>query len=114
MLGNAIYNLIINGIQAQKSKGRIDIKTYNKKTLSGLGEEHKEYIVIEIKDRGSGINSENTKKIFDKGFTTKKEGQGIGLYELAETIKEHGGSAKVFSSKTGVTIFSISLPCKVD
>ena len=114
MLGNAIYNLIINGIQAQKFKGRIEIETYNKKIPFGAVVKHKEYVVIEIKDRGYGIRLENTGKIFEKGFTSKKNGQGIGLYSLSETVKEHEGSVKVSSSKSGGTIFSIILPCKVD
>lgn len=70
------------------------------------------YLVVEIKDTGSGIASENYNKLFTPFFTTKKIGKGTGL-GLAITygiVKMHKGDIK-FQSEIGKgTTFFVKLP----
>lgn len=77
------------------------------------------YLVIEIKDNGSGISNENLEKIFTPFFTTKSlgKGTGLGLPLVYGIIKMHKGKIEVVSNdnplngKTGTSFF-ISLPKK--
>jgi two-component system, sensor histidine kinase ChiS len=56
---------------------------------------------IAITDNGIGIPPENLLRIFNHGFTTKKNGHGFGLHSGALTAKELGGTLTAFSEGTG-------------
>lgn len=61
-------------------------------------------------DSGCGMDEETLGKIFDKGFSTKGENRGFGLWLLLRTIDGLGGTIEA-SSRPGVgTAFQISLP----
>ncbi len=94
-------NLILNGIQAIKSSGTIEI----------IIEEDKKGIIVQIKDSGSGIPKEDLKKIFEPLFTTKQVGTGLGLASVKSVIELHGGTVSVTSPPT---IFTITLPKMLD
>jgi len=70
-------------------------------------------IRIDIIDQGTGILKENLTKIFTYGFTTKKNGHGIGLHTSALAAKELGGSLVAVSSGEGQgATFKLILPIK--
>lgn len=56
-----------------------------------------EYVYLSISDNGYGISKENLAKIFNQGFTTKKDGHGFGLHSSANYIREMGADIKVES-----------------
>lgn len=96
-----LENLIKNGIDAMKGKGKISINL-NVKPRN---------IEILITDTGSGIKKELISKIFKPGFTTKKRGWGLGL-SLAKRIIEdfHQGKIVIFKTIIGKgTCFQILL-----
>lgn len=101
-LHQAFLNIIINAIQAIEREGTISIETkkQNKK------------VTILFKDNGVGISKEIINKITDPFFTTKEQGEGIGL-GLAVTstiIEDHGGKLS-FSSEPGKgTLVTVELP----
>ena len=80
-------------------KGNIDIEI----------DDNKDYIVIRIKDNGTGIS--DSKKAMTPYFTTKKTGTGLGLPIVTKIINEHSGKflIKNRSDKSG-TLITISLP----
>ena len=68
---------------------------------------------IVVADNGSGIAHENLGRIFDNGFTTRKDGHGIGLYSAALTARELGGSLFVHSDGVGRGArFTLDLPVR--
>ena len=66
---------------------------------------------IIVRDNGIGIAQENLIKIFNYGFTTRKEGHGFGLHSGANAAKEMGGGLSVHSDGPGAgATFTLELP----
>jgi len=68
---------------------------------------------IEVADNGIGISKENMIKIFNHGFTTKKEGHGFGLHSAALAAKEMKGTLSARSEGPGQgATFTLEIPYK--
>jgi PAS domain S-box-containing protein len=68
-------------------------------------------VTIVVSDNGIGIPAENLTKIFNHGFTTKKDGHGFGLHSGANAAKEMGGSLTGQSDGPGKGAqFTLSIP----
>jgi PAS domain S-box-containing protein len=68
---------------------------------------------IVVADNGSGISHQNLSRIFDNGFTTRKDGHGIGLYSASLTARELGGALFVHSDGVGRGArFTLDLPVR--
>jgi PAS domain S-box-containing protein len=68
-------------------------------------------IVISVIDTGIGIPAENLERIFNHGFTTRKDGHGFGLHSSALAARELGGLLQVESAGTGHgATFTLRLP----
>lgn len=68
-------------------------------------------INISVSDNGVGISRENLPKIFNHGFTTRKDGHGFGLHSGALAARELGGSLKVDSEGPGLgATINLELP----
>jgi two-component system, LuxR family, sensor kinase FixL len=68
-------------------------------------------VSLEVEDSGVGIVPENLTRIFNHGFTTKKDGHGFGLHSSACAAKEMGGSLTARSEGPGRgAIFTLVLP----
>ena len=101
LLSWTLENLIKNGIDAMKGKGKLRIQLNEKRR----------HIEILVSDTGSGIKKEFLTKIFKPGFTTKTRGWGLGL-SLAKRIIEdfHLGKIVIFKTVLGKgTCFKILL-----
>lgn len=66
-----------------------------------------EQIAISVKDNGVGIAPENLARIFNHGFTTRKDGHGFGLHSGVLAAKEMGGQLRVESDGAGTGATSI-------
>ncbi|MBA3985284.1 MAG: HAMP domain-containing histidine kinase [Flavobacteriales bacterium] len=97
----AIENLVKNGIDAMKGKGKISIRI----------EKNIKHVNILISDTGKGIPKKDFKRIFSPGVTTKKRGWGLGLSLTRRIVEDyHEGKIKVKTSVIGEgTTFQISL-----
>ena len=68
-------------------------------------------VEVTVSDNGVGIPPENLTRIFNHGFTTKKDGHGFGLHSGANAVKEMGGTLTVHSDGPGRgATFTIELP----
>jgi signal transduction histidine kinase len=68
-------------------------------------------IKVSVIDNGVGIPAENITRIFNHGFTTRKDGHGFGLHSGALAAKEMGGSLAAFSEGPGRgATFTLELP----
>ena len=111
-ISQVISNLVINARQAMADGGLLKIKMEN----AALSEneyasmELDKYVKISIKDQGVGISEKNLEKIFDPYFTTKQEGNGLGLAIVHSIILKHNGYIYVNSEPGRGTTFVIYLP----
>ena len=111
-IDQVIRNLIINGDQAMPNGGKIEVSCQNRifteNDLPAI--EPGNYITLTISDQGVGISPENLDKIFDPYFTTKEEGNGLGLAISHAIISKHQGQIMVKSELGVGTSFEIFLP----
>ncbi|MSR77708.1 MAG: response regulator [Candidatus Omnitrophica bacterium] len=111
-----LMNLVINARDAMPSGGRLFLETKSV-TFSQKVEDISagEYVLLSVKDAGTGMNEEVKAHLFEPFFTTKGEekGTGLGLAIAYEIIKQNHGYIKVISQPDQGTIFQIYLPvCK--
>ncbi|MDH5218968.1 MAG: response regulator [Gammaproteobacteria bacterium] len=116
-LDQVIMNLCINAKDAIENHGIINISIkknqINQKVCSScLQEVNGEFVDIEVKDSGEGINQEDITRIFEPFFTTKErdEGTGLGLAMTHGIIHEFNGHIIVDSQKGVGTTIHILLP----
>ena len=81
LLRQALFNLVLNSIQAVPAGGAIQIRT-GKRNGSGA--------FIEIADNGPGVPPENRSEIFKPYFTTNQTGTGLGLAVVQQIVAAHG------------------------
>jgi PAS domain S-box-containing protein len=111
-VAQVINNLIINADQAMPNGGVIKIKLANSEVrnseipLLNTGK----YVSIIVSDQGIGITPENLNRIFDPYFTTKTDGEGLGLASSYSIIKGHNGIMTVDSKVGQASTFTIYLP----
>lgn len=93
-----IYNIIKNAIEAIGSEGTISVITEN-------GPDRR----LIIRDTGKGIPKEIESRLFTPFFSTKPNGQGIGLTLTKEILINHNFGFSLETHKDGYTEFQMSL-----
>ncbi len=111
-LSQALNNIIINAKQAMPDGGQIRISAENITVTKeeGLELDSGRYLKISIKDQGSGIATQDMKRIFEPYFTTKEEGSGLGLSIALSIISKHGGTIIPESAEGYGTNIHLYLP----
>lgn len=67
-------------------------------------------VMLEIADSGKGISREVEAKLFSPFFSTKPNGQGLGLIFIREVLTKHGCTFSLRTYPDGLTRFRISFP----
>lgn len=100
LIKQSLMNIIQNAFDAVGENGVVQLKYYKFDNT----------LTIEISDNGIGIPSEQQKKIFDLYFTTKKDGNGLGLSIAQKIIHQHNGTITFSSKQNQGTTFKLQLP----
>ncbi len=114
-LQQVLLNLMLNGIQAMPEGGRLVLACSlcdQVETPENVAGKNRDWVCLQVRDQGTGIDEETLRHIFDPFFTTKDIGQGtgLGLSIAYGIVEEHGGWIAV-DSKTGEgSCFSVYLP----
>lgn len=102
-LQRSLSNLILNAIEAPAVTGRTRRIVISGKVGASL-------ITLAVKDNGPGISAEISKRLFQEGATYgKRNGTGLGLYQVREELNVYGATV-TFSSSSEGTSFVIALP----
>lgn len=111
-LSQVLQNLVMNGIQAMPHGGYMDVDASNH-LVPAAGDgvlKSGPHVRIVVRDRGCGITPENLARMFHESFTTKTDGNGIGLTTCRRFVDEMGGDIRVTSTPNIGTEFSVFLP----
>ena len=96
----SFLNIIVNAIEAmEKDKGVLTITTYNAGSKC----------IIDFGDNGMGMDPETVQKLFDPYFTSKTNGNGLGLTNTQNIILSHKGNIHVRSFKGKGSNFMVTL-----
>ncbi len=90
-----LVNIVKNAIQAIRSRGNIGIYIYSSP------------LSVVIENNGKPISSDTQVKLFTPFFTTKKEGQGIGLTLIREILVNHECKFSLQTRSDRITEFTI-------
>ncbi len=100
LIKQSLMNIIQNAFDAVNGNGVVTLDYYIDKNS----------FIIDIKDNGKGISEENKKKIFDLYYSTKKDGNGLGLSISQKIISQHDGTIEIENNLPEGSIFRIKIP----
>ena len=99
----AIWNLILNAVQAMPEGGILKIETRN---------DEKKYLEIRISDNGCGIEEKDQDRVFEPFYTTKENGTGLGMAIVNRIVESHMGKIRIKSKSGKGTDCIVLLPTK--
>jgi two-component system sensor histidine kinase PilS (NtrC family) len=99
-LGRAIYNVVLNAVQAAP-QGEVLVHASDGPDAS---------LVLRVCDRGPGVPDELREKVFEPFFTGRRGGTGLGLAVARRTTERHRGTIEVKGREGGGTIVEVRIP----
>lgn len=96
-------NILKNALEARKEEKPLNVLIEVKKSLKA--------IKITIKDNGIGMDKNTLDKITEIFYTTKANGNGLGVVLSKEIVEMHHGTINYKSQKEKGTTVTITLPC---
>jgi signal transduction histidine kinase len=98
-LRQALFNLLINAIQAVDRGGEIQVSSSRRNGHQA---------VLELRDNGPGVPSEHRSDVFKPYFTTNQKGTGLGLAVVQQIILAHGWEIECLPNEPRGAVFQIS------
>jgi signal transduction histidine kinase len=98
-LEQVFLNICLNACQAMPGGGILTVRSFA----------HENRVTVEVQDTGPGIPEDVRRDVFKPFFTTKTEGNGLGLAISARIVADHGGHIGYRCPPGGGTVFSVTL-----
>ncbi len=102
-----LVNLVSNALDAMRQtapdRRKVEIST------AGNGDNE---VRLSVRDHGTGIRTEVHERLFDRFFTTKEQGLGMGLAIVRSIVESHGGEIRAENVPDGGARFYFTLPVK--
>ncbi len=99
LLRQALFNLVLNAIQAVGGNGRIQIVTEKSSASEAT---------VKVGDDGPGVPPERRQEIFKPYFTTNQKGTGLGLAVVQQIVLAHGWEIECLPNEPKGAVFRIS------
>ena len=99
LLRQALFNLLLNAIQAANGSGEIQIVAQRRNATEAS---------LEVRDNGPGVPPDRRAEIFKPYFTTQKQGTGLGLAVVQQIVLAHGWEVECLGNEPQGAIFRIT------
>ena len=117
-LTQVVMNLLTNASDAlREGRGHIRAKAQRVPALGGRWQDAlgavspaREWVLLEVRDDGVGMDEATVGRVFEPFFTTKEQGHGLGLASCLGIVSAHGGAVLVESTLGVGSTFSVALP----
>ncbi len=106
VISEAVINLVDNAVKYSEEKKYIEIKTYRRSN----------YVCIDVRDKGIGIEDTEKEKIFEKFYRASKgavhntKGSGLGLTLVQHIVEVHNGKVELRSAPGEGSCFTLCFP----
>ena len=99
LLRQALFNLLLNAIQAADGSGEIQIVAEKRNATEA---------VLEVRDNGPGVPPDRRTEIFKPYFTTQTKGTGLGLAVVQQIVLAHGWEVECLANEPRGAVFRVS------
>jgi signal transduction histidine kinase len=99
LLRQALFNLLLNAIQAVPSGGEIQVVAEKRNATEA---------VLEVRDNGPGVPPERRIEIFKPYFTTQEKGTGLGLAVVQQIVLAHGWEIECLGHEPQGAVFRLT------
>src|SRR5437667_8908661 len=99
LLRQALFNLLLNAVQAVDGDGQIEVLAEKRNASEAL---------LEVRDNGPGVPADHRTEIFKPYFTTQKTGTGLGLAVVQQIVLAHGWEVEGLPNSPKGAIFRIT------
>ena len=99
LLRQALFNLLLNAVQAVNGNGQIQVVAERRQAAEAL---------LEVRDNGPGVPPERRSEIFKPYFTTQKTGTGLGLAVVQQIVLAHGWEIECLPNQPTGAVFRIT------
>ncbi|HZZ35918.1 MAG TPA: PAS domain-containing protein, partial [Caulobacteraceae bacterium] len=109
----ALLNLMVNARDALPEGGEVSLRTAGESLTAASGETPPgQYVTIEVRDNGKGMDAATLRQAFEPFFTTKTvgKGAGLGLSQVYGFVRQSGGGVEIESRPDEGTLVRLRLP----
>jgi signal transduction histidine kinase len=118
-LQQVVMNLVMNAAEAlEEQSGSVSVRTLLmrldeqsiRRQFAGADIEPGDYVALEVRDSGRGMDEATQSRIFDPFFTTKFTGRGLGLAAVGGIVRGHKGAIRVTTAPAEGSTFVVVFP----
>jgi signal transduction histidine kinase len=99
LLRQALFNLLLNAIQAVDGSGEIQIVAEKRNATEAC---------LDVRDNGPGVPADRRAEIFKPYFTTQRKGTGLGLAVVQQIVLAHGWEVECLANEPRGAVFRIT------
>lgn len=102
-LEQVVFNLVLNAVQAVA--GAAGAREVRVETVAAA-----DVVIVTVRDTGPGLGPVDPDQVFERFYTTKPTGMGVGLAISRSVVEAHGGKLWAANDPAGGAVFSFHLP----